>query len=654
MAENYRALTRKYRPRTFDDIVSQEHVSSTLKNAIEQNRLSHAYMFTGPRGVGKTTMARVLARTLNDVDNNTDGEDLGATLNIIEIDAASNNSVEDVRALRERVRIPPQSGRYKIYIIDEVHMLSKQAFNALLKTLEEPPEHVIFIFATTEPHKVLPTILSRVQRFDFKRISTDEMVEHLRLISEKEQITIDEESLHVIAKKADGALRDALGLMDQAVAFCGMDIEHEELLKALNVVSSERMFQLMEHVKNHDASGGLALLHEVLYEGHDIQEFLNGLLEHLRNLYVAGQSQQMHLIESSEEMKNKYKQHAASFSAEDLMRMMHLISDAQVKLKQASQPRVLFEITVLKLIHMERSEQLNQLMGELQALKKKLSEGASLSQESAEPDSSQKQPSYSDAAASEATAAKNGTNHQVNEAGDSQESVSYESGKNGGNGASTDRPAARKEGPEKDSGSGNGREKTPDKAPSAPHPAGRSNGKSRNDFLGKPSLGKGPQSAPAKPADSEAATASAEQVQKSQASSNSPSNAQEEPAPPKEVELHDIQKVWRPFLDELRQKTSNLLYQQLLDCEPVSLQRGKLRLRCNHGFADQMIQENRTDITKILNRNLKAKIRIDTEIRTNQNDTSKRLSPYQRFQQLQQEDPVIRSIVGLFGAELKY
>src|SRR5699024_6771298 len=284
MSDNYRALTRTYRPHTFDDIVSQEHVSSTLKNAIKKNRLAHAYMFSGPRGVGKTTMARVLARSVNNIEKDVDGEALNQTLNIIEIDAASNNGVDDIRDLRDRVRIPPQNGRYKIYIIDEVHMLSKAAFNALLKTLEEPPDHVIFIFATTEPHKVLPTILSRVQRFDFKRISIEQIVVQLKRVARAEGIEVDEESLHVIAKKADGALRDALGLLDQAIAFCGTTISHDELLQALNAVSTDRMFELMETVVNHDAAGGLALVHHLLQEGYDIQEFLVGLTEHLRNL----------------------------------------------------------------------------------------------------------------------------------------------------------------------------------------------------------------------------------------------------------------------------------------------------------------------------------------------------------------------------------
>ena len=370
MSENYRALTRKHRPSSFNDIVSQEHVSNTLLNAIKQHRLSHAYMFCGPRGVGKTTMARVLAREINEIDAEIDGEALNLTLNIIEMDAASNNKVEDVHHLRESVRIPPQNGRYKVFIVDEVHMLSKAAFNALLKTLEEPPEHAIFIFATTEPHKVLPTILSRVQRFDFKRISVQEIVSRLKHIAVDEQIQIDEESLHVIAKKADGALRDALGLMDQAIAFCGATITHNELLQALNVVGTDRLFEFMECVAQKNADAGMQLINTLLQEGYDIQEFLIGLTEHLRNLYIAHHSSQMYLVEASEETKAKYLQTATDFSRDDLMRMLHIVSEAQIKLKDANQPRIQFEITLLKLIHMEKSEQLNTLLAEIDALKK--------------------------------------------------------------------------------------------------------------------------------------------------------------------------------------------------------------------------------------------------------------------------------------------
>src|SRR5690625_696274 len=296
-------------------------------------------MFCGPRGVGKTSMARVLARTVNEIDQQIDGESLNRTLNVMEIDAAANNSVDDVRDLRERVRIPPQNGRYKEYIMDEVHMLSTQAFNALLKTLEEPPDHIIVIFATTEPYTVLPTILSRVQRFDFKRIGMEDIVERLKKVCSEENIGIDEESLHVIAKKADGALRDALGLLDQAIAFCGSDIQHEQLLRALNVVSSERMFEFMQAVEQRDASRGFELISDLMHEGYDIREYLAGLTEHIRNLYVAGKSENMHLVEASAETKKRYKEASQAFEEDDLMRMLHLVSEAQYKIKEAHQPK---------------------------------------------------------------------------------------------------------------------------------------------------------------------------------------------------------------------------------------------------------------------------------------------------------------------------
>jgi len=370
MAKDYRALTRAYRPFTFDDIVSQEHVSSTLRNAIAANRLSHAYMFCGPRGVGKTTMARVLAREINQIDQSVDGEALTQTLNIVEIDAASHNKVDDIHQLRESVRIPPQNGRYKVFIIDEVHMLSKAAFNALLKTLEEPPPHAIFIFATTEPHKVLPTILSRVQRFDFRRISVEEIVGHLREIAEKESVTVDDESLHLLARKADGALRDALGLMDQAIAFCGTTIDHQELLRALNTVGSDQLFQLTEMTLAKDTTGGLTMVQNLLRDGIDIQEFLVSLTEHLRNLYVAIQTDRLSLIDATPETRTRYKAMAGSFSEEDLLRMMHITGEAQIRIRDVQQPRVHFEMMVLKLMHMHRSAELSELLRALDDIKK--------------------------------------------------------------------------------------------------------------------------------------------------------------------------------------------------------------------------------------------------------------------------------------------
>jgi DNA polymerase-3 subunit gamma/tau len=371
MSDSYRVLTRKYRPRSFDDVVSQGHIISTLRNAIDQNRISHAYLFCGPRGVGKTTMARVVARMINGVSIDIDGEELGRTLDIIEIDAASNSGVDDVRNLRDGVRVPPQNGKYKVYIIDEVHMLSKQAFNALLKTLEEPPEHVKFIFATTEPHKVLPTVLSRVQRFDFRRIKISEIVDRLKYICSEEKIKIDDASLHLIARKADGALRDALSLMDQAIAFCGDDIAYEKLLGALNAISNDRLFSLMECVLKRDTSTGMQIVHQLLHEGHDTQELLIAITEHVRNIYFSAFTKNGELLEVPEDEKKRLAQIAASFSEDDLLRIMHLTSEAQFKIKSSQQPRVLLEITILKVITMERSAGLQELLAEIQELKKK-------------------------------------------------------------------------------------------------------------------------------------------------------------------------------------------------------------------------------------------------------------------------------------------
>jgi DNA polymerase-3 subunit gamma/tau len=371
MSDSYRVLTRKYRPRSFDDVVSQGHIISTLRNAIDQNRISHAYLFCGPRGVGKTTMARVVARMINGVSIDIDGEELGRTLDIIEIDAASNSGVDDVRNLRDGVRVPPQNGKYKVYIIDEVHMLSKQAFNALLKTLEEPPEHVKFIFATTEPHKVLPTVLSRVQRFDFRRIKISEIVDRLSYICGEEKIKIDDASLHLIARKADGALRDALSLMDQAIAFCGDDIKYEKLLGALNAISTDHLFNLMDCVLKRDTSSGMQIIHQLLHEGHDTQELLIAITEHVRNIYFSAFTENGELLEVPEDEKKRLALVAASFSEDDLLRIMHLTSEAQFKIKSSQQPRVLLEITILKLITMDRSEGLQELLAEIQELKKK-------------------------------------------------------------------------------------------------------------------------------------------------------------------------------------------------------------------------------------------------------------------------------------------
>lgn len=391
MSENQRFVVtaRKYRPQTFEDLVAQDHVSETLRNAIQSGRLAHAYLFSGPRGVGKTTCARLLAKAINcttPLKERARGEacrqcdscqsfEEGRSLNIIEIDAASNNSVEDVRALREKVVIPPQGARKKVYIIDEVHMLSNAAFNALLKTLEEPPPHALFIFATTEPHKVLPTILSRCQRFDFKRIPVADIVARLREICALEGFTADEESLVLIAQKGDGALRDSLSAFDQAIALCGTDLRYDALAKALGVIATELYFKVTDLVLEDDHAGVFNLVHELVQSGADYQEFLNGLARHLRDLLVAHTTQDGSLIEASETVQRRYAEAAQVFREADLLRMLHLVAEGELALKQSAQPRLRLELTLLKMVTQAKSADLTQLLRKLDALEQMVKSG---------------------------------------------------------------------------------------------------------------------------------------------------------------------------------------------------------------------------------------------------------------------------------------
>jgi DNA polymerase-3 subunit gamma/tau len=647
MPENYRALTRTYRPTSFDDIVSQEHVSNTLKNAIEKNRLAHAYMFCGPRGVGKTTMARVLARTVNEIDQQVDGESLNQTLNVVEIDAASNNSVDDIRDLRERVRIPPQNGRYKIYIVDEVHMLSKSAFNALLKTLEEPPDHVIFIFATTEPHKVLPTILSRVQRFDFKRISVDEIVNRLDKVAKEEGINIDEESLHVIAKKADGALRDALGLMDQAIAFCGNDIQHEELLRALNVVSTERMFDFMDAVEQQDASQGLDLINDLLQEGYDIQEYLVGLTEHLRNLYVAKSSAKMYLVEASPDTKKRYRKACEVFSEDDLMRMLHIVSEAQYKIKEAHQPKIQFEITLLKLIHMERTQNLDSLLSELDELKKKLDNQEEL-RDSGSDNTASKSRKEQIQVSQESTEEVGQTDQ--NEQSGSLLSQEQEKGQKPSvpekQAQEPDISQTVEATPVADSNKNTADSKETDEKNSADSQVTmveeEESDEDLQNLFGESSLG---------------STTSANGSRESSVQPDAPSQKEAqtvEKRAPKDVSLDEIKQCWEQYLDELRQHVPQMLYFQMQRVDPIKLGNGELVLRCNDDFARKIVDENKRRLGKFLEDEIGAFLTFKSIVKKKESDSEESKSPYERFKELQKRDPKIKKLVELFGAELDY
>lgn len=351
---------RKYRPVSFDTVIGQASIANTLKNAIKSEHLSQAYLFCGPRGVGKTTCARIFAKVLN-CSNLTDNIEACGTcescvsfaenrsFNIHELDAASNNSVDDIRQLIEQVRITPQIGRYSIYIIDEVHMLSQSAFNAFLKTLEEPPKHAIFILATTEKHKIIPTILSRCQIFDFNAISVQDAVDHLASIALKEGVNAEPEALNVIAQKADGGMRDALSIFDQVVSFCGSEVTYEKVIENLNVLDYDYYFKLVDDFKANKVADVLVTFNEILSNGFDGQNFINGLASHLRDVLVSKDAATLPLLEVGAAVKAKYQAQAKSSPAEFLYEALALCNECDLNYRASKNKRLLVELTLIRL-----------------------------------------------------------------------------------------------------------------------------------------------------------------------------------------------------------------------------------------------------------------------------------------------------------------
>ena len=357
--ENYIVSARKYRPSTFESVVGQHALTTTLKNAIATNKLAHAYLFCGPRGVGKTTCARIFAKTINCISPTAEGEACNQcesctafneqrSYNIHELDAASNNSVDDIRQLVEQVRIPPQIGKYKVYIIDEVHMLSASAFNAFLKTLEEPPRHAIFILATTEKHKILPTILSRCQIYDFNRISVEDTVAHLAYVASKEGITAEPEALNIIALKADGGMRDALSIFDQVVSFTGGNITYQSVIENLNVLDYEYYFRLTDHFLENKVCDALLLLNDVLNKGFDGSHFITGLSSHFRDLLVSKDPATLPLLEVGASIRQRYQEQAQKCPLPFLYRAMKLCNDCDLNYRASKNKRLLVELTLIQ------------------------------------------------------------------------------------------------------------------------------------------------------------------------------------------------------------------------------------------------------------------------------------------------------------------
>lgn len=357
--KEYIVSARKYRPMTFDAVVGQSALITTLKNAVKSGKLAHAYLFCGPRGVGKTTCARIFAKAINCLSPTPDGEACNEcesckafneqrSYNIFELDAASNNSVENIKSLMDQTRIPPQVGKYKVFIIDEVHMLSTSAFNAFLKTLEEPPAHVIFILATTEKHKILPTIISRCQIYDFERMGTTDIINHLKNVAQQEGITYEDTALNIIAEKADGGMRDALSVFDQAASFCQGNITYDKVLQDLNVLDADNYFKMVDLCLENKVSDVMVLLNSILARGFDGGHLTNGLASHIRNVLMAKDAQTLPLLEVSEQQRQKYQQQAQKCPTKFLYQALKILNRCDVNYRQSSNKRLLVELTLIE------------------------------------------------------------------------------------------------------------------------------------------------------------------------------------------------------------------------------------------------------------------------------------------------------------------
>lgn len=692
----YTVTARKYRPQTFDDLVAQEHVAETLRNAITSGRLAHAYLFSGPRGVGKTTAARILAKAVNcqtPLAERPDAEPCRTcpscvafeehrSLNIIEIDAASNNRVEDIRELRDTVRVPPQGAKKKVYILDEVHMLSASAFNALLKTLEEPPEYALFIFATTEPHKVLPTILSRTQRFDFRRIAVPEIVGRLRAICEAEGVEADDESLVLLARKGDGALRDALSLFDQALSLCGDRLEIGALREALGVVDADLFFEATDKARAGDRAGLLDLVDRVVRSGHDLNEFVLGLADHVRNLLVARSTGTGDLIEGTAATRDRYLAAAGPYAEADLLHLLMLSDRAAGELRESRQPRLTVELALLKMASLESTADLKRLLDRLDRLEQAARSGAlpATAAPSAEAPAADGSPAAPPRPAPERAPAAESTTPEPAAPGPPPSAASAPRPEPAPRQEPTPRPAQTSEPP----AAYNAPPEVPTPRPPAPEPDDPSDSDDRDGGTPEPTPPAPTRPAPSGPKPSGAAPAPPPGSSKAAASlfggpalrrrsggdgqsgeaaalaapvgegDGQPGAAPASPADPLGPALARVTDAWPRYVQAVREHVGVRVGAIVKAGRPLGVGRGAVEIGMENEFGVHVAQDNadalRTVLADVLDADappLRYVVAPEETV-----ETGAPADPFDALKQMRQNHPVVRALFDTFGAEI--